>query len=175
MKAVRRITVQYGDLPVGELAEGRASTLFQFSPEYLASGTDLSPLSMPPVPQPQEFRDRDFDRLPPLFAGSLPDSYGKRIMREWFQRQRGASHVPTSLEQLAYVGEFGLGALVYQPGLDTPKEVLRRLDLRQQERLARTSQGRQAGDLIETLRRAARTAGGTFPKALVAIDARTGH
>lgn len=176
MKA-RRIHAFYHDRLVGELATNGQQSLFQYDPDWLRSGEDLSPLIMPRRENPILGTDPDFNYLPPLFADSLPDRYGKQIMMSWFKDKHGIGYTPTPLDFLAYVGESGMGALTYRPVANAfPEKTLRQLDLHSQERLARAIEttGLPDTDFIERARRAVHTVGGAYPKVLCAQDTATG-
>jgi serine/threonine-protein kinase HipA len=175
--SARRIVVRYHNQIVGQLATNGVETLFEYDPSWLKNGHDLAPLTL-------KRRSRlvrgepEFDHLPPLFAGSLPDDYGKGIMRQWFRKTFGSTHVITPLEMLAYVGETGMGALTYHPVANTfPEKIFRPLDLRSQQKLSRAieSPGKPDDEFLEAARRAAHTVGGMHPKILCAEDIRTGQ
>lgn len=114
------INVRYNGRLVGRLAEaalkGRTCIFFEYAPEFLASGIQLSPLHLPlrsglisrddPVPSP---------KLPGVFEDSIPDRWGQRIMLDWFRRKDIAANNATLLAQLCYVGGRGMGALSYEP------------------------------------------------------------
>ena len=133
----RRMVVRYHDQIVGQLATNGVETLFEYDPSWLKNGHDLAPLTM--KRRSGLVRgEPEFDHLPPLFAGSLPDDYGKGIMRQWFRKTFGSTHVISPLEMLAYVGETGMGALTYHPVANTfPEKIFRPLDLRSQQKLSR--------------------------------------
>jgi len=176
MKA-RRIQVRYHDQIVGQLATNGVDTLFEYDPLWLKNGHDLAPLTMKRRSGLVK-GDPDFDCLPPLLAGSLPDGYGKRIMTQWFQKTLGTTHAITPVEMLAYVGETGMGALTYHPVANTfPEKIFRPLDLRSQQKLSRAieSPGTPDEKFLEAARRAAHTVGGMYPKILCAEDVATGR
>ncbi len=174
MKGIRSIEVYYHDLLVGEIFDGINETLFHYNADFLRTKIDLSPLSMVKRESPYLFDDPDFSLVAPLFSDSLPDGYGSVVMNRWFERENGPLYRPTAIDKLTYVGETGLGALIYRPGQSYPVEKLQQFDLREQERLASSNIAQTAEEWIHRLRRAARTAGGRFPKALLAIDWATG-
>ena len=172
---MKRIEVFYHDQKVGELAEAGRQTSFQFSPTFIQGGIQLAPLTMPLRSEPVIYSDPEFDYLPPLMDDSLPDRYGRSVMNRWFAQKFGDQYRPSVLEKLAYVGEGGIGALTYRPVLEMlPSELLREMDLRQEQKLATSFIGQHPSDLLEKLRRAVHTVGGRFPKALVAMDETTG-
>jgi serine/threonine-protein kinase HipA len=157
-----RIAVFYHDQKVGELAD------------FVRSGIELSPLLMKLGSEPAQGNLPAFEYLPPLFADSLPDRFGRTVMNQWFTEKMGLGYRSTPLERLAYVGETGMGALCYRPALGVfPDQVLREFNLRSQEKLARSSQGKVPAEYIEAAKNAARTVGGSFPKALCAQDPAT--
>jgi serine/threonine-protein kinase HipA len=170
-----RIAVFYHDHKVGELTGTATETLFQYDLDFVRSGTELSPLLMKLSGEPVRGNLPAFDYLPPLFADSLPDRFGRTIMNQWFTEKKGLGYRAAPMERLAYVGETGMGALCYRPSLEVfSEQVLREFDLRRQEKLARSSLGKLPAEYIEAAKNAARTVGGSFPKALCAEDPATG-
>jgi serine/threonine-protein kinase HipA len=159
-----RLRIHYEDLLVGELAEARGGVFFEYSPAFLASRHELSPLTLPLGPG---VRARDASpslRLPGLFEDSLPDQWGRRVMEAWFRRQGVPDHKITPLRMLAYVGDRAMGALRYSPALEiaAPGQI----DLEElRGAAAELDQGGEAD--LALLARAGSSAGGARPKALV--------
>ena len=63
--------------------EDREIGVFQYAPDFLRSGIQLSPLMMPLGEFPYEFpalARNSFKALPGLLADSLPDKYGNAIV-----------------------------------------------------------------------------------------------
>ena len=172
---MKRIEVFYQDRKAGELAAAGNQTSFQFAPDFIQGGIQLSPLRMKLRPQPYIYNEAEFSYLPPILNDSLPDAFGRAVMNRWFAEKFGGEYRPTALEKLAYVGMGGIGALSYRPVLDTfPPEMVREMDLREEQKLASAAIGQQPLEKLEKLRRAVHTVGGRFPKALLAIDSATG-
>ena len=70
--------------------EDRELGVFQYAPDFLASGIQIAPLTMPLSGHPYEFPslDRDtFRGLPGLLADSLPDFFGNAIIDAWLASQ----------------------------------------------------------------------------------------
>lgn len=66
--------------------EDREIGVFQYAPEFLGSGIQLSPLMMPLGEFPYEFpafARNTFKGLPGLLSDSLPDKYGNAIIDAW--------------------------------------------------------------------------------------------
>ena len=70
--------------------EERQIAVFQYEPAFLASGTQLAPLTMPLEPNPYEFPalpKEAFKGLPGLLADSLPDKFGNALIDTWLAQQ----------------------------------------------------------------------------------------
>ena len=91
---------------------------FQFAPEFLSSGIELSPLTMPLTMAPYAFPAlprEAFKGLPGLLADVLPDKYGNRLIDAWLAENERAPESFTPVERLCYVGTRGMGALEFSP------------------------------------------------------------
>lgn len=91
---------------------------FQFDPEFVSSGIELSPLKMPLAKIPYSFSAlprEAFKGLPGLLADVLPDKYGNRLIDAWLAEDERAPESFTPVERLCYVGTRGMGALEFNP------------------------------------------------------------
>jgi serine/threonine-protein kinase HipA len=116
---VRRLTVRYHgwgeSWPLGQLADDGRELLFEYSPEALRAGLELSPLRLPLRPLAYgDFPPHQF-RLPGLIADSLPDGWGLLLMDRYFRRMDLDPATRSPLDRLALLGERALGALTYEP------------------------------------------------------------
>ena len=166
MRKIKECEVHIEDRHLGTLLELSDRTVFVYSASFLDHGFDLGSLEMPRRPGSMTFNDPAFHRLPPIFADSLPDSFGQAVMRQWFDKQYGRSYIITPIDRLCNVGETGLGALCYRPGEKFPKEVQRDLNLRAMDKLARSTEPLPENPFLEKMRRVVRTVGGAYPKIL---------
>lgn len=167
--------------------EDREIGVFQYSPDFLGSGIELAPISMPLAEFPFEFpalARNTFKGLPGLIADSLPDKYGDAIIDAWLasQGRRAASFHP--VERLCYVGSRGMGALEFEPAtLAPPKstnavEVASLVDLANQILNVRASLGGVfSGDddreAVNDILRVGTSAGGARAKAILAWNPTT--
>lgn len=120
------LEVFYGEERVGTLAQFRGGIFFEYAASFGATGNELSPLALP---LGSGIRSRDTVstmRLPGLFEDSLPDSWGTRVMDDWFRQQGTPAHAVDPLMRLSFIGRRGFGALVYAPaaGLDSAQGTL---------------------------------------------------
>jgi len=171
-----RFTRSPGDsLPVGMLAEDHGRVYFEYSPDFLAAGLNLSPFRLPFEPGLFEHTNRDFGLLPGLFDDSLPDGWGLLLMDRHF-RSRGRNLAEVSpLDRLSWLGTRTMGALTYHPPTDRDNDDAGVFDLHD---LARQSQDLLAGvavDVLPQLLRAGGSPGGARPKVLVGFNTGTGN
>lgn len=103
------------DWPLGRLADNGRDLLFEYSPEALRRGLQLSPRHLPLRPGAfSGFPDYQ-ERLPGLIADALPDGWGRLVMDKLF-RKNGMNPVQLSpLDRLAFIGNRALGALNFEP------------------------------------------------------------
>ena len=112
---MNKVDVSYRGQPLGTLAVVRGGIFFEYAPAFLATGHELSPLALP---LGSGVRARDTAptlRLHGLFEDSLPDSWGTRVMDDWFRQQGVAPHRVDPLMRLSFIGRRGFGALEYAP------------------------------------------------------------
>ena len=117
MRQVNVVYCGWGEQwPLGRLADDGRTLLFEYAPEALAQGLELSPLHL--KLRPQAYGDFPVyqHRLPGLLADSLPDGWGLLLMDRVF-RQQGLRH-PGPLDRLAFIGHRAMGALCFIPAQD---------------------------------------------------------
>ena len=109
-----------GKLAAQDNQSGRI--LFQYAPEFLDAGINLSPFKLPLSPEVKEDPKRTFNGLFGVFNESLPDGWGLLLLDRSL-RKRGASlHSWLPLQRLAMVGTHGMGALEYAPATERGEE-----------------------------------------------------
>lgn len=101
------------------------SAIFQYTPEFVETGLQISPLKMPLGKEPFQFPDliarsekSTFWGLPGTFADSLPEKYGNKLMKEWLDRKGIEFNQLNPIDRLCYVGKRGMGALEFEPAAD---------------------------------------------------------
>ena len=107
---------------LGTLADDGQHLLFEYSAQALNEGLDLSPRHLPLQKQALGNFPRHLERLPGLFADSLPDGWGMLLMDKLFRKQGLQPEQCSPLDRLSFIGHRGLGALTYEP--DTQGDVL---------------------------------------------------
>lgn len=169
--------------------EDRGYAVFQYTPEFAASGIAVSPLVMPPGSAPYAFPElpRDaFKGLPGLLADSLPDKYGAALIDAWLARQGREAASFNPVERLCYIGTRGMGALEFHPTLLKAAHRSRRLQidalvdlanqvLSRHQGMAGVLAGKDDRDTLEEILRVGTSAGGARAKAVLAWNERTGE
>lgn len=110
-----------GDL-MGTLATVRGGIFFEYAASFLATGQELSPLALPLGPGIRARDNTPTMRLPGVFEDSLPDSWGTRVMDDWFRQQGTPAHAVDPLMRLSFIGRRAFGALVYAPAVELESE-----------------------------------------------------
>lgn len=107
---------------LGQLADDSRKLLFEFSPEALRQGLELSPLHLKLRAEAYGGFPQHLYRLPGLIADALPDGWGLLLMDRLF-RQRGLRTATLSpLDRLAFIGDNAMGALAFHPSDNTDLE-----------------------------------------------------
>lgn len=104
--------------PLGTLADNGSDLLFEYSPQALAQGLEMSPRHLKLKPDTYGNFPSHLDRLPGLFADALPDGWGLLLMDKQFRRAGRNTASISVLDRLAFIGDRAMGALVFEPADD---------------------------------------------------------
>lgn len=110
--------------PLATLAESGQHLLFEYSKEALHRGIELSPRHLKlRAGAYGGFPDYQ-SRLPGLVADALPDGWGLLLMDRFFSRHfRRQPHQVSPLDRLAFLGDRAMGALTFEPAMDSALEM----------------------------------------------------
>ena len=166
--------------------DGDEFASFEYAPDFARSGIEPAPVAMP-VRSGAIYRFPDlspatFHRLPGLFADSVPDKFGNKIIDQWLVQNGRDPRSFTALERLCYTGSRGMGALEFYPatGPDPVKsepleiERLRALAANILDRRKKVKVRLREKDAFEQIVRVGTSAGGARAKVLIAYDDSTG-
>ncbi len=117
---------------------------------------------------PELRRKPAFDGLAGLLADSLPDDFGNRVIRRYFE-QRGSPGAELSpVQRLLYLGSRAMGALEFEPAYASPEgSASEALEVASLVSQARNLIAGDAQAAIPEIMRVAGSAGGARAKALV--------
>jgi len=168
--------------------EKQLKSSFQFHPEFLekSSYKNLYPPTgiLKRIPQTQvftQFNTDTFRGVPPMIADSLPDYFGNIIFKKWLELNDKNFRQISVVEQLAYVGSRGMGALEYRPSKTLPQAT--NLDLSEIiTLLTKVLDAKQAihenalnHEALLNIFKMGSSAGGARPKVLIAENSVTGE
>jgi len=183
------ITINYLGQQVGAASFDTSSGLgaFEYSPDFIDQGIELSPLKMPLAKRIYVFPELDpatFKGLPGLLADSLPDDFGNAVLNAWVASKGKQPSAITPLQRLKYTGKRGMGALEYAPAtvlksLNASQSVAIEslvaiaqevLDSRADFKLELNKQGQEDREAMLALLSVGMSAGGARPKAVLAFN-----
>jgi serine/threonine-protein kinase HipA len=162
-------------LPVGTLADDEGRIYFEYAPEFLATGLNLSPFRLPFEPGVFEHTDREFGLLPGLFDDSLPDGWGLLLMDRHFRKIGVEPASVSPLDRLSWLGTRTMGALTYYPPTEREDVDASVFDLHDLARQSEEVLSGQAADVLPQLLIAGGSPGGARPKVLVGFNPATGE
>jgi serine/threonine-protein kinase HipA len=105
------------------LEDGARICAFEYDPAFLASGIELSPLTMPLSRRIYQFPslpEVSFHGLPGLLADSIPDRFGNALIDAWLATQGRRPETFNAVERLCYIGVRGMGGLEFAPAKGPP-------------------------------------------------------
>ncbi|TMU57113.1 type II toxin-antitoxin system HipA family toxin [Flagellimonas algicola] len=167
---------------------------FQYDPQFLQKGWDLSPIKMPldqggrihSFPELRKARGETedaFKGLPGLLSDTLPDKYGNKLINIWLAQQGRPENSMNPVEKLCFIGTRGMGALKFEPTriktgaytyaleLDSLVEVAQKM-LNERETFL-TQLNKDDEKAMMDILKIGTSAGGARPKAVIAYNPKT--
>lgn len=163
-----RITCR--DRDVGRLAlNSEHLCVFEYNRDWLSSGYSISPFFLPLERGVFTAKRNPFDGLFGVFNDSLPDGWGNLLLDRWLRENGVDPNRLNWLERLSIIGNNGMGALCYEPGIirgDTEK--VKSLDFYadQVKKILNEEPVESLDELIEK----GGSPGGARPKIMILID-----
>ena len=171
---------------VGYLHQPKGSRLvqFEYDKEFLRSGIEISPITMPLSETIYSFNEladiSAFMGTAGVFVDSLPDRFGNTLIDAWLTMQGRDKDSLTVIERLCFTGSRGMGALEYRPST-APASLEDSIDVTQMVHLASnilnsknivlSDKNTDLSQLIEI----GSLAGGARAKAVIAFNESTGE
>ncbi|MDO9263921.1 MAG: HipA domain-containing protein, partial [Desulfosalsimonadaceae bacterium] len=179
--------------PVGAVAwlNDRGYGVFEFYPDFLKKGLDISPLHMgldaarrgDGIFSFPGLNRETFMGLPGLLADALPDKFGNSIIDAWLTRNGRDIAGFSPVERLCYTGRRAMGALEFAPAVGreldrpVPVAVAELVDLAQRVMSERMGLNvglgpseKENAEAVMDILRVGTSAGGARPKAVIAMD-----
>jgi len=158
--------------------------MFSYDSDFLKSGIELSPITMPLSKQIYSFPNLNndtFHYLPGLLSDSLPDKFGTDLLARYLAEQGRNLKDISSVERLLYIGSRGMGALEYRPAKEylSVKDTSVNIDalvklaadiLQKRENI----HIKENSDTMKQIIKVGTSAGGAKAKAIIAWNRQTG-
>ncbi len=140
--------------------------------------------SFPALRSGRNDNEDTFKGLPGLLADVLPDKYGNRLMNVWLARQGRTEDSMNPVEKLCFIGTRGMGALTFEPAQITTNEMNDSIDLSDLVNIAKkmlfkretflTNLNQDEEKALLDILKTGTSAGGARPKAVIALNPKTG-
>ena len=186
---IKSLRVILWDEEIGRLAwdQRRRLSYFTYNPEFVKKGLNVSPLVAPvdgvrglaPVWGEDA---KIYQRLPAFVADSLPDAWGNQLFDLWRQQNHLSGADINPLDKLSFIGRRGMGALEFMPETSRERRA-EKIDMKSLADLAeRIFTERENARIMpeesitmQSLLTVGTSAGGRQPKAIIAINRKTGE
>jgi serine/threonine-protein kinase HipA len=185
-----RATVSLWGTQIGAVTWGERNVgIFEYTPEFLDIGVEVSPIVLPARPGPVDFPGlpyETFKGLPGLLADSLPDKFGNLLINRWLAEQGRSEDSFNPVERLCYTGRRGMGALEFAPEAGPGRQQGKRIEiaplvdlasdvLTRRENLQGRLSGQDDHSALEEILVIGTSAGGARAKAVIAWNEATGE
>lgn len=158
---------------VGKLILDNRAIYFKYDDNFLNRGLNLSPLKLKYNNEIQVATPNPFNGIFGLFADSLPDGWGMLLLNRALEKKGLSLNDINLLDQLAYIGETGKGALVYRPALMVNENFNDTIDLDWLKNSMDKVYAGTSAEVIEELLFLGGSSGGARPKANVGYNTQT--
>ena len=156
---------------------------FQYTPEFINKGIEVSPILMPLSDRIYSFPElssQTFLGMPGLLADALPDRFGRALLDQWLAMNNRTQANP--VERLCYQGKRCMGALEFAPAQNRGFDEISVIEVASLVKVAsnvlhnrailRTNMGQPTEALMDILR-VGTSAGGQRAKAVIAYNDET--
>ncbi len=105
------------EIPVGKLILDNRLVHFKYDDDFIKLGMNLSPLRLKFNTEIQVADPDPFHGIFGVFDDSLPDGWGMLLLNRSLEKKSLSLNDINILDQLAYIGDTGKGALIYRPAI----------------------------------------------------------
>jgi serine/threonine-protein kinase HipA len=183
-------TVKLWGTTIGYISmdHGERYARFEYDPAFVDFGIEPAPLHMSVrkghIYQFEGLHPRSFHGLPGMIADSLPDKYGNKLIDVWLNQTGRDRTAFNAVDRLCYTGTRGMGALEFEPVIETEATKDKRLEIRDLINLASMAfadretlntkliPGKEETALLDILS-VGTSAGGARAKAVIAYNPET--
>jgi serine/threonine-protein kinase HipA len=161
------------EIKVGKLILDNRLVHFKYNDEFFALGLNLSPIKLRFDNSIQIANPDPFHGIFGVFDDSLPDGWGMLLLNRALEKQELSLNDINILDQLAYIGDSGKGALIYRPVIKKEENFSDKIDIdRLKTAMDEVIKGTST-EVIEELMHLGGSSGGARPKANVGYNPKT--
>lgn len=158
------------EIPVGKLILDNRLIHFKYDDDFLTTGLNISPIKLQYNNSIQIANPDPFRGIFGVFDDSLPDGWGMLLLNRALEKQGLSLNDINILDQLAYIGDSGRGALIYRPAIENDENFSNKIDIdRLKTAMNEVYEGTSA-EVIEELMFLGGSSGGARPKANVGYN-----
>ena len=177
VKGNKRINVSIrlteNEILVGTLILDNRLVAFKYDDDFLELGMNISPFKLKYTNEIQVSTPDPFHGIFGVFDDSLPDGWGMLLLNRALAQKGLSLNDINILDQLAYIGNTGKGALIYRPAITNRENFSDTIDLD----LLKTAMDEvyygTSSEVIEELMSLGGSSGGARPKANVGYNPTT--
>ena len=186
------VKIKLWDKTVGYLAWDKkaGAATFEYEKSFLEHNLDIAPLTMS-IFSPRSRKglvwlgntDKLYQGLPPVFADSLPDKWGNSLFNAWLRDNRISTKNTTPIDHLSFIGSRAMGAMEFEPAQKLGDSSAFSVDVQRLYEFAQQVLNERETTVLNTensilwqdLIKISSSPGGKHPKAIVAINSKTGE
>lgn len=161
------------EILVGKLILDNRLVYFKYDDDFLNLEMNLSPFKLNFNNEIQVAPPNPFHGIFGLFDDSLPDGWGMLLLNRALAKKGLSLNDINILDQLAYIGDTGKGALIYRPAITDDESFSDAIDLdRLKTAMDKVYYG-SSTEVIDELLSLGGSSGGARPKANVGYNSKT--
>jgi serine/threonine-protein kinase HipA len=161
------------EIEVGKLILDNRLVHFKYNDEFLTLGLDLSPIKLDYDDSIQIAKPEPFYGIFGVFDDSLPDGWGMHLLNRLLEKQGLSLNDINILDQLAYIGDSGKGALIYRPAIKNEENFSNNIAIDRLKIVMDEVYNGTSTEGIEELMHLGGSSGGARPKANVGYNPKT--
>ena len=158
---------------VGKLILDNRFVYFKYDDEFTNLGLNLSPFRLEYNSEIQLANPSPFNGIFGVFDDSLPDGWGMLLLNRALEKKGLSLNDINILDQLAYIGDKGKGALIYRPAITDHESFSNGIDLDQLKTAMDKVYYGSSETVIDQLMALGGSSGGARPKANVGYNPKT--
>lgn len=171
-KNIINVSIQFykTKIEVGTLIMENRLVHFKYKDEFLTLGLNLSPIKLQFNNSIQIANPDPFNGIFGVFDDSLPDGWGMLLLNRALEKQGLSLSDINILDQLAYVGDKGKGALIYSPAINNKDKYSDKITIDRLKSGIDEVYNGSSSEVIEELMFLGGSSGGARPKVNIGYD-----